>query len=261
MLPVVDCCDICVPTLLDLIQPPKASRFKDIRHKRTPKKGAPHKDVQRVLFNWHDKIWSRDHDGMSWGASALLSSPLVDLLSSISPISTYEQLEEIIAHKWGWWNAYSQELFDLLGALSICFEPLPARPSKKCTAEATQLSDTPWAQVPRGSTALTSRHGQRSSGASICSTRTRSAPPTPSASSSTPAPPASFIYLNFNLPAVQSAPAATNLAYTGPPIQHHYYTTSTPHCQPMLGQQLYAPNLAYHLYMQPPFPPIQQPPA
>ncbi|KAF8808257.1 hypothetical protein BYT27DRAFT_7049518, partial [Phlegmacium glaucopus] len=91
--PIVPCCDICEPSLLDLTRPGnpmdsgKVSRIKV---------GESCSAVLEKLHDWQCLVKMRDFTAVMFSAEGLLSDPLVTLLASIGPVPTRGRLSVVL---------------------------------------------------------------------------------------------------------------------------------------------------------------------
>lgn len=106
-----------------------------------PTKGIPFKPTQKELVGWRHEVWKRDHDGATWSSAGILSNSLVELLSSIGPITERESLKQLLARRWLWWDRYGEELTALILRLDTKYEPIPAE-NKKTKRKANSDSAT-----------------------------------------------------------------------------------------------------------------------
>ncbi|KAJ7848102.1 P-loop containing nucleoside triphosphate hydrolase protein [Mycena leptocephala] len=124
--PLVSCCDICCPGLLDKTRPgkpPAVPRQSAVKH------GEVNADIQPVLHNWRLRIKARDFPTPLFAASAILRDETIALLSSVGPITSREHLQKVLAGQWTWWDTYGEDLFSCLSALDI--PPMKPLPRKK----------------------------------------------------------------------------------------------------------------------------------
>ncbi|KJA19733.1 hypothetical protein HYPSUDRAFT_44016 [Hypholoma sublateritium FD-334 SS-4] len=75
-----------------------------------------------------------------WGPQAILDSANCELLSSVGPIETVEDLSLLLKNNWARWDALGGRLFDMLSALDIpkLITP-PKLTSSKRTAATAEL--------------------------------------------------------------------------------------------------------------------------
>ncbi|KAJ7710584.1 hypothetical protein B0H17DRAFT_1324258 [Mycena rosella] len=127
--PVVPCCEICCPALLDQTRPgtpPVVPRQSAV------KRGEINKDVQLALHKWRVGIKARDYPTPLFGASGILQDETIALLSSVGPFSSRERLVKVLSGQWTWWDKYGDELYACLAALTIPpMVPLPSKRGKK----------------------------------------------------------------------------------------------------------------------------------
>ncbi|KAJ6517846.1 hypothetical protein DFH09DRAFT_1287620 [Mycena vulgaris] len=123
--PIVPCCDICCPELLNKTRPGKPPV---IPRQSAVKRGEINKDVQIVLHRWRIGIKARDFSTSLFAASAILRDETVALLSSVGPVDSRERLQKVLAGQWTWWEEYGEELYKCLAAQDIPpMKPLPAK--------------------------------------------------------------------------------------------------------------------------------------
>ncbi|QRV91157.1 DEAD/DEAH box helicase [Ceratobasidium sp. AG-Ba] len=127
--PLFECCSsqVCSPSLLDRVKPPRMLRAKNQANK-APKKGLPHAPTQERLVIWRMQVWRRDRSRAKYGASGILSDDWVDFLSSIGSIRDRDLLKDVFGQHWGLWDTYGKELSDILCQLDIPFTPAPPKP-------------------------------------------------------------------------------------------------------------------------------------
>ncbi|KLO12034.1 hypothetical protein SCHPADRAFT_891083 [Schizopora paradoxa] len=102
----VPCCDICCPSLLDLVRPgikPKA--------KRNPKlpEIKPNSSLVSSLHEWREKIHKRDIQSTFLTPSTILPDEAVSILASLSTISK-KSLQAHLQKRWRYWETYGDEL-------------------------------------------------------------------------------------------------------------------------------------------------------
>lgn len=143
--PVVPCCDICCPALLDQTRPGKAPV---VPRQSAVKRGEINQDVQLVLHKWRVEIKTRDYPTPLFSASGILRDETIALLSSVGPINSRQYLEAVLSGQWTWWEKYGEELFACLSALDIPpMKPLPPKKRGKKRA-ANEPAETSEAGVP-----------------------------------------------------------------------------------------------------------------
>ncbi|KAG8744394.1 hypothetical protein FRC12_014801 [Ceratobasidium sp. 428] len=150
--PLFECCSsqVCSPSLLDRVKPPRMLKVKTKANK-SPKKGLPHAPTQERLVRWRMQVWRRDRSRTKYGPSGILSDDWVDYLSSIGSINSRELLDDVFGRHWGLWPVYGQALGDIILQLDIPFTPAPLKPrGKKRKADSTAtITETPQA-TPTG---------------------------------------------------------------------------------------------------------------
>ena len=114
--PTVPCCDLCDPTLLDLVRPgsPDLSR-----RSQNLKTGIVNKNVVGEIRAWRSRIWKRDYGESLFGPEAILSDDVVKNLASVGPILRLAELERIVGSQWAWFGEYGDDLLAVLLAMSI----------------------------------------------------------------------------------------------------------------------------------------------
>ncbi|KAH7903998.1 P-loop containing nucleoside triphosphate hydrolase protein [Hygrophoropsis aurantiaca] len=126
--PTVPCCDICDPSLLDLTRPGLPP---DNKRQSTIKRGEICKTVQLKLHGWRTEVRRRDLPKSLISPSAILPDSVLDLLSSVGPIESEGQLDQLVSG-WVWYRRYGEELFKLMATLEIPpMKPLPKKPRGK----------------------------------------------------------------------------------------------------------------------------------
>ncbi|KAJ7905931.1 hypothetical protein B0H13DRAFT_1568397, partial [Mycena leptocephala] len=92
--PLVSCCDICCPGLLDKTRPGKPPV---VPRQSAVKRGEVNPDIQPVLHNWRLRIKARDFPTPLFAASEILRDETIALLSSVGPITSPEHLRTVLA--------------------------------------------------------------------------------------------------------------------------------------------------------------------
>lgn len=205
-----ECCsaDGCAPTLREKTRAPEPLPSARSRTKGK-KKGLPHSVTQLCLVKWRMNVWLRDHPGSTWGSVGILGDGLVELLSSVGRIPTYDDLKSLVAERWGWWTTYGEELSKVVCPLNIPFEAVPAksRPQLKRKASTIEPTLRPGRNYP---TQAPSNHFQ-SRVASKGPPRGAAAVPTPTNSALTRRPGHSPRLLRYLIP-------HRNLSYGAQPL-------------------------------------------
>ncbi|KAJ7437768.1 P-loop containing nucleoside triphosphate hydrolase protein [Mycena latifolia] len=146
--PVVPCCDICYPVLLDQIRPGKPP---SVPRQSAVKRGEINEDVQHILHKWRVGIKARDFPTPLFSASGILRDETIALLSSVGPFRSRARLDAVLAGQWMWSARYGDELYTCLAAHDI--PPMKPLPSKKRGRK--RVQDEEGAQPD--STAITSK--------------------------------------------------------------------------------------------------------
>lgn len=127
--PKVPCCDLCSPELLNQTRPgpPQAET-----RASTVRRGIPNQKVMAALNEWRVALKKSDFKRAFWGASGILNDDLIDLLSSIGPIETKEDLERLLKGKWSLLDKYGDSVFKVLTELGP-LPPMRPKPKGKST--------------------------------------------------------------------------------------------------------------------------------
>ena len=132
--PIVPCCDLCDPTLLDRTRPaPKVNQPKAM----TMKTGIVNKTVRSALQRWRSRIWQRDFKDALFAPSGILSDECIDNLSSVGPIGRLNELERVVGMDWPWFGQYGDTLLEELEKLNIP----PMQPKQQKKAEKRTVSE------------------------------------------------------------------------------------------------------------------------
>ena len=217
--PIVPCCDLCDPTLLDRTHPaPKVNQPKAT----TMKTGIVNKTVRSALQQWRSRIWQRDFEDALFAPSGILSDEHIDNLSSVGPIGRLNKLERVVGMDWPWFGQYGDTLLEELEKLNIP----PMQPKQQKKAEKQTVSEL---EDEQSQPASKKKRGQKQDVA------TPTQNPTPTAVN--PVPPS-----RITAPAPPPAPISTPHLYSTP------YRYATPQ------QQTYNPysSLTYPYAMYPP---------
>jgi hypothetical protein len=90
--------------------------------------------VQSELHTWRTEVKKRDFPFALFGFDALLSDEMIDLLLSVGPIKTQEELSVILSGQWGWEATYGVKLLSKLLSLDIpALTPLSTNPKTRGT--------------------------------------------------------------------------------------------------------------------------------
>ncbi|KAH9008968.1 hypothetical protein EDB84DRAFT_1571624 [Lactarius hengduanensis] len=104
--PTVPCCDVCDPSLLDLVRP-------GLRPKSTTKKLAyskqPNLKIVSALRNWRQKVLIDDKHPRYLPASYILSEEAINKLASLSPC-TESTVEGYLSQQWISWAMYGSDV-------------------------------------------------------------------------------------------------------------------------------------------------------
>ena len=114
--PTVPCCDLCDPTLLDLVRPgspDSSSRSQNL------KIGMVNKDVAEELRGWRSRVWERDHGESLFGPEGILTDNMVDNMASVGPMLRLAELERVVGSQWAWFGQYGDDLLSTLLGMSI----------------------------------------------------------------------------------------------------------------------------------------------
>ncbi|OJT09235.1 hypothetical protein TRAPUB_14310 [Trametes pubescens] len=121
--PSVDCCDICVPALLNQCRPgtkPTTTTVKAI------KKGQPAAEFSGRLEEWRAMVYERDHPGSQWDSTGILDTPSIEHLISVGRLDN-SKLAAILRGSWLWWDEYATELTELVSSWDVPFVPIPRK--------------------------------------------------------------------------------------------------------------------------------------
>ena len=127
--PVVPCCDICAPSLLDRTRP---GSFKKPRRKQVSKTGEPCVETVDKLNEWRQTIKQHDYTSSMITPAAVLSNEMVEKIARVGPITTRQQLSAILADEWGLESTYGNELWTFLASI----DPPPLVLHRKTTTMA-----------------------------------------------------------------------------------------------------------------------------
>ncbi|KAH9171007.1 P-loop containing nucleoside triphosphate hydrolase protein [Lactarius sanguifluus] len=104
--PIVPCCDVCDPSLLDLVRP-------GLRPKSTTKKLAyrkqPNLKIVSALRNWRQKVLIDDKHPRYLPASYILPEEAINKLASLSPC-TESTVEGYLSQQWVFWAMYGSDV-------------------------------------------------------------------------------------------------------------------------------------------------------
>lgn len=105
------CCDLCHPALLDRTRPgppPQKARANG------SKKTGVCVDLKLKLEAWRTSIIGTQYSAFPFAPSAILSDSLLETISSIGPIDSYEDLHELLEPQWKFWKRHGQSLWDTI---------------------------------------------------------------------------------------------------------------------------------------------------
>ena len=121
--PIVPCCDICDPTLLDQTRPPPLPPDK---RPKTLKRGEPDLAARQKLYTWRETTYIRDHPTAQYDDTGVLQDELIDTLISHGSLSP-NQVAGLLKDKWVFWRRHGADLSTVVHSLDIKFKPLPAK--------------------------------------------------------------------------------------------------------------------------------------
>ncbi|KAH9008824.1 P-loop containing nucleoside triphosphate hydrolase protein [Lactarius hengduanensis] len=126
--PVVPCCDVCDPSLLDLVRP-------GLRSKSTTKKLAygkqPNLKVVSALRNWRQKVLIDDKHPRYLPASYILSEEAINKLASLSP-GTDSTVEGYLSQQWVFWARYGSDVTPIIiSSQPQCENTIPDLPTER----------------------------------------------------------------------------------------------------------------------------------
>lgn len=144
------CCDLCNPSLFDQTRPSKPTKAS---RQAAIKKGDAVESVRSALFEWRRSIKRELYSKALWAPQAILDDTTCELLSSIGPVTSEEQLEKILKTGWARWEKLGHRLFEFMVTLDI--PPIPiktrAKPSLQSAVWPTTLLGSTPKQVVAGS--------------------------------------------------------------------------------------------------------------
>jgi hypothetical protein len=108
------CCDRCNPNLFNETRPGKpiaASRT------RAAKKGPPQDYIREALYKWRLTIKGELYRTAFWGPQAILDDVHCEMLASIGPVKTKEQLALLLENSWARWSVLGERLFAMMVSL------------------------------------------------------------------------------------------------------------------------------------------------
>ncbi|RDB26762.1 hypothetical protein Hypma_005334 [Hypsizygus marmoreus] len=110
-----ECCDICHPSLFGRTRPSKpvaAARMQSI------KKGEPVEAVRLRVYQWRRTVKKTRYPAAMFAPHAFLDDKACDLLASIGPVETRQQLEPVLLG-WARWEELGDDLFHTMKQLVI----------------------------------------------------------------------------------------------------------------------------------------------
>ncbi|KAN0130509.1 P-loop containing nucleoside triphosphate hydrolase protein [Lactarius tabidus] len=112
--PIVPCCDICDPTLLDLVRPgPRPmSTVKKLAYSK-----HPNLEVISALRKWRQKTLIDDAHPQYLPASYLLSEEVIVKLASLSP-STESAIKGYLSQQWAFWTTYGPNITTIISSVA-----------------------------------------------------------------------------------------------------------------------------------------------
>ncbi|THV02115.1 P-loop containing nucleoside triphosphate hydrolase protein, partial [Dendrothele bispora CBS 962.96] len=114
--PKVDCCDVCVPTLLNCTRP---GYYKAPPRKAAVVKGVPYKPTKQSLHEWRVSVYQRDFKYAQWGYRGILSDETLEMLSAVGPIESKSGLAVLLEGKWSWWEQYGEDMWAKISTLNM----------------------------------------------------------------------------------------------------------------------------------------------
>ncbi|KAH9166102.1 P-loop containing nucleoside triphosphate hydrolase protein [Lactarius sanguifluus] len=104
--PIVPCCDVCDPSLLDLVRPglPPKSTTKKLAYRK-----QPDLKIVSALRNWRQKVLIDDKHPRYLSASYILPEEAINKLAMLSPC-TESTVEGYLSQKWVFWETYGPDV-------------------------------------------------------------------------------------------------------------------------------------------------------
>jgi hypothetical protein len=88
--------------------------------------------VQAELHSWRVAVKCRNWPHAVYGPEAIISDGIIDLLSSVGPISTQAGLTKVLSGQYQRYNEYGDELWGKISSLDIpAMVELPKKPRKQ----------------------------------------------------------------------------------------------------------------------------------
>ncbi|KAH6899241.1 hypothetical protein BKA70DRAFT_1437727 [Coprinopsis sp. MPI-PUGE-AT-0042] len=182
------------------------------------------------LHKWRTDILARDRQSSSFSADGLLGDELVELLSSVGPLSDRVKFNNVLAETWYWFPTYGDELFNFLKNVDIPERiPKPRPPAK----------DTQSKKDSASSKRTTNDDGEKGRNKRPRTEASIAAP-------STPNPVASTSRANLNEPLF-----LMRLSHRPTP---HAYSTATASAPPSLSLPNSSTYNPYMAYLSSPYP-------
>jgi hypothetical protein len=103
---------------------------------RAVKKGPPQDCIREALYKWRLSVKRELYGRALWGAQAILDDVHCEMLASVGPVKTMEQLALLLENTWARWSVLGERLFALMVSLEP-IEPEPERPTIKRSSRAT----------------------------------------------------------------------------------------------------------------------------
>ena len=119
------CCDQCNPKLFDETCPGKPIV---VSRTRAAKRGLPQDCVHEELYKWRLSVKRELYGGALWGAQAILDDVHCEMLASVGPIKTMEQLALLLENTWARWSVLGERLFAMMVSLKS-IEPELTKPT------------------------------------------------------------------------------------------------------------------------------------
>ncbi|KAL4263445.1 hypothetical protein AB1N83_008683 [Pleurotus pulmonarius] len=118
--PLVECCDICCPQLLDRVHPAPPL---PVQRQSAIRRGQPILGVKSILNAWRKEVHCRDFPGALFGSSGILKDETIDLLAGVGNIRSKTRLEQVLAGQWTWYDRYGDELLAVIQPVDIAKIP------------------------------------------------------------------------------------------------------------------------------------------
>jgi hypothetical protein len=121
--PTVTCCDVCDPTLLDLVRPgPRpTSTTKKLAYRK-----QPNMHIVSALREWRCKALISDNHPSYLPASYILSEEAINKLASLSPC-TESSVKVYLSQQWVFWSTYGSDVTAVIASSqSQCEKIVPS---------------------------------------------------------------------------------------------------------------------------------------